>query len=208
MDGGDKPRFEPFGPTSHARHVVAALVVMAGAVPVALVADRGGSGRLRLYTVLLAIGIVGTTAWLVDGRRYLGAGIAALALGIGYSVVERTTVDEYAIVYGFLGTALLLVSRVNPRALGGSAGLLLYTSISSLSLHGNRPLAPRAIVFASIMLMWGGTNLRRDLRGRRTVDHPPAVGTDGTTGHASVAGAVSGGEAAPDATAAGDQLTG
>jgi len=50
---------------------------MLGAVPLAVM----GAADAKAYYVIPVVGAAATLAWLVDGRRYLGPGIVALALG-------------------------------------------------------------------------------------------------------------------------------
>lgn len=68
------------------------------------VGDGGGraggpDGRLphpdssRLYLVVLAVGIVGTVGWLIDGRHYLGAGSPPSASAPPSRWLRQTTVD-------------------------------------------------------------------------------------------------------------------
>ncbi len=179
-DIDEAPRFEPFGPTTRTRQVRAAAVVMAGALPVGMVAESSYGRPPNLHIVLLAIGVIALVAWLVDGRRYVGAGSAATALGLAFVLMGKTSLDPYFLVFGLLGAALLLVSKANSRAIGGSAGLLLYVAINAAGLHrADATLLPRAWIFALIMLVWGGTALRRTLS-----DSSPAAATvapgDGT----------------------------
>lgn len=159
------PRFEPFGPTSRHRQVLGALVVMAGALPVAVIATSRYGRPPYLYVVLIAIGVTGMVGWLVDGRRYLGAASAALALGAAFTIGAETALDQYGLLFGLLGLALLLVSQVNPAALPGSGALLVFVAWSALGVRraGDTPIA-QAWVFVVVMLVWGGTFLRRTLR--------------------------------------------
>lgn len=172
----DTPRFEPFGPTSRQRQIAAAAVVMAGAVPVAMIAASSTTARPKLYLMVLAIGIIGTFAWLIDGRRYLGAGLGALGLGTALTLVRETTVDPYFLIFGLVGLALLIVSKVNPLATPGVAGLLIYTALASRGVsHGGDSLLPRPLTFALVMIVWGGSQLRRTLRTTDESAPEPAV---------------------------------
>ncbi|MGQ0744473.1 MAG: hypothetical protein ACT4OS_09095 [Acidimicrobiales bacterium] len=161
-DDTDRPRFEPFGSTTPNRQRRAGLLMMASALPVGLLAHSAYGRPPRLHIVLLAIGVLALGAWLVDGRRYLGAGSASAALGLAFVLMEQTNLDPYFLTFGLLGVALLVVSRVNLRAVGGSAGFLIYMALNSANLHRvDAALLPRAWVFALIMLVWGGAGLRQ-----------------------------------------------
>ncbi|MGH9188986.1 MAG: hypothetical protein ACRD0Q_02975 [Acidimicrobiales bacterium] len=156
----DGPRIEPFGPTTRARQIVGAVVVMAGAIPTAMIA---GSDTQPLYRILLVIGGAATLGWLIDGSRYVGAGSAALALGLAFIISEKTELDLFALLFGLLAAQLFIVSHVNPRAVKGTVGLFLYVATTSLSLHGSTTVLPRPWIFAIVMLLWGGLPLRRAL---------------------------------------------
>lgn len=179
---------EPFGPTTPARRRWGALIILAGAVPVGLLALTGTYDRPPgLYGVLTVIGLVALLAWLVDGMRYLGAGAASLALGLGIGIsteVESVTDYRNALVFGFLGLALLLVARVNPTAVLGSAGLLLFTAASATAaVAGVKTPFPEALVFAGLMVVWGALELanagqrsaRRPVPASEAAERPRAV---------------------------------
>lgn len=160
----ERPRVIPFGPTTHTRQLVAAAIVMAGALPAALVAHSSYARPPRVSVAIVALGVIATIGWLVDGRRYFGAGIAALAVGGGITISREMFVDEYAMVFGLLGGALLLVASVNPRAVTGCAGFLLYAATHALSAQqSDWTLLPRPLVLALILLVWGGAGLRSTL---------------------------------------------
>jgi len=169
----DQPRFEPFGPTTRPRQVLAAAVVMAGALPVAIIAASSTDARPRLYLVVLAVGVIGTVGWLIDGRRYLGAGLAALGLGTALTLIRETAVDAYFLIFGLVGLALLIVSKISPLATPGVAGLLIYVGLASRAVAGGGdPLLPNAVTYGLIMILWGGSQLRRTLMvdGRPTAE--------------------------------------
>lgn len=155
-------RFVPFGPITRRRQVAGAAVVMAGAIPVALLAGSSYGRPPNLSVVLLAIGIIGMVGWMVDGRRYLGAASAAVAIGGGITTAREAFLDEYALMFSFLAVALIGVVRVNPRAINGSAGLLFYVASSTIGLHqSDQSPLPRELIFALVMLTWGGMSLLR-----------------------------------------------
>lgn len=141
-----------------------AAVIMAGAIPIALLAPTAYGRTPRLWSVLITIGIVGLVAWLVDGRRYVGAASASLAVGSALGISAEANLDRYtfALLFGFLGVALLAVFRVNPRAVIGSAGLLLFTSASAAFVHmvgiggaDPQPTIPHAWAYVGLMILWG-----------------------------------------------------
>lgn len=113
-------------------------------------------------------------AWLVDGRRYLGAGAALLALGSDFIIARETTPAfepyQFALLFGLLGAGALLVHAVHPAAVQGFAGALLFTSASAAlmqQLTGDRATSiPQAWGFVVLMVVWGGIVLLRALAGR------------------------------------------
>lgn len=140
--------------------MAAGVAVMAGALPVYLLANSRYGRPPRLSVVLLAVGIVGIVGWLIDGHRYVGAGAAAAAVGGGLTISREAFVDEYAVVFGLLAVALVCVVRINPRAVNGCAGLLLYVAASTGRLH-DPDLLPRGVAFAVVMALWGGSRAWR-----------------------------------------------
>jgi len=159
-----------------ARQVAGAIVIMAGAVPIALLIAADYGRPPKLYAVLAAIGATALLAWAVDGRRYLGAGAASLAVGLGIGIAAETDIPRYqnALVFGFLGVALLLVSVVNPRAVRGAAGLLLFTGGSAaLAVSQERLSFPEAWIYAALMVAWGAVVLATLGRGKRAVQAQP-----------------------------------
>lgn len=162
------PLTEPFGPTTRRRQAAAALVIMAGAVPIALIAPTVYGRPPRLWSVILTIGVVATVAWLVDGRRYLGVGTAALGIGGGFTIAQEADLQDYrfALIFGLLGLGLLVVRTVNPAAVGASAGLLLLISASATTFVSiERTSFPEAWFYVGLMLVWGGIQLARSLGG-------------------------------------------
>ncbi len=160
------PVFEPFGPTTRRRQVAGALVIMAGAIPIAVIAPTFYGRPPRLWSVILTIGVVATVAWLVDGRRYLGVAAAALGIGGGFTIAQEAEVQDYqfALLFGLLGAGLLLVRAVNPPAVGASAGLLLFIAASATTFVSiDRTGFPEAWFYVPLMLVWGGIQLARVL---------------------------------------------
>ena len=169
-DRNTEPRLQPFGRWTKGRQTAGALVIMAGAIPIALLAPTSYGRVPRLWSVLIVIGIVGLVAWLVDGRRYVGAAAASLAVGAALGTAAEADLDRYtyALLFGFLGAALLAVFRVNPAAVIGSAGLLLFTSASAAIVHlvgigggDPQPTIPHAWAYVVLMVLWGAVVLRQ-----------------------------------------------
>lgn len=80
-------------------------------------------------------------AWLVDGssRRYLGPGMAALAVGGGITLGKALDMEpvaaEHILVYGLIGLGLLVVSYFNLAAVRASAAFLVFTAISATNMN-------------------------------------------------------------------------
>lgn len=145
---------------------------MAGAIPIVILIAADYGRPPLLYGVLAAIGATALLAWMADGRRYLGAGAASLALGLGIGIAAEAEIPQYqnALVFGLLGAALLLVSRVNPRAVLGAAGLLLFTAASAAyAVSQGRTPIPEAWFYAGLMVVWGAVVLV-SLRRRERVE--------------------------------------
>lgn len=149
------------GRTGRSREVLGAVVLLLGAGAVA--ACTGVYG-FTLYENLAVLGAAATLAWLVDGSagRYVGAGTIALAIGGGLTLGRLLHVPgyEHMVVFGFAGLALLLVSFINPKAVRGSAGLLLFISMTVAvleylaSYNGGWELT-------GILAFWGAVELAR-----------------------------------------------
>lgn len=129
-------RIRQLGTPRPSREVAGALVLALGAAAVGVCTGALG---FPLYENLAILGAAATLAWLVDGsaQRYLGAGVAALAIGGGLTLGQLLKVPayEHMVVYGFLGLGLMLVSWVNPKAVGGSAGLLMFIASTVAALE-------------------------------------------------------------------------
>ncbi len=123
---------EPFGHTTRRRQRAGALVVMIGAAPLALMVLADA----KPYLLLVAIGAIATGAWLVDGRRYLGPGTVALGLGIGLALARDLDLTKYELplVLAGIGVPLTVIRSVNPEAVLGAAGLLVYAARSGAIL--------------------------------------------------------------------------
>lgn len=156
----DPPRIVPFGKSTRRRELMASIVVMGAALPVGLLASSSLGRPPNLYVVLIAIGITGTAAWLIDGRRYVAPGTAALGVGIAFALGRHTTIDQYALAFGSIGAVLLLLSRVNPQAVAAAGGFLIYLA-SILGFHRANGTSPRPWLFPLIMFVWGGAHFVR-----------------------------------------------
>ncbi len=185
ITASSQPAFEPFGPTTRRRQVAGALVIMAGAIPIALIAPTFYGRPPRLWSVILTIGVVAMLAWLVDGRRYLGVAAAALGVGGGFAIAQEAEIQDYqfALLFGLLGAGLLLVRAVNPAAVGASGALLLLISASATTFVSiERTSFPEAWFYVGLMVVWGGVQLARSLRGAATATGVSGAGTSVLSG--------------------------
>ncbi len=174
-------RYEPFGPTSRGRQSAAALVIMAGALPIAFLATTSYGRPPRLWSVILTIGVMAMLAWLVDGRRYLGVGTVAMAIGGAFTIAQLAEVQDYqfALIFGLLGVALLVVRAVNPPAVGASAGLLLFIATSATTFVSiERTSFPEAWFYVGLMIVWGAVQLVRARSGPSDRIGAPAPSDD------------------------------
>lgn len=148
------------GRPSRGREIAAALVLLGGAIALAVLATV----QTPFYRSLLVLGAVAVTAWLVDGtsRRYMGPGLMALAAGIGITIGKDggVTPFEHTLVYGGFGVALLLISYFNPLTVRASGAFLLYTGIT---VGVSAWLISVAIGWelAAIVAVWGAYELIR-----------------------------------------------
>lgn len=115
------------GGTSRSRQLAGAAALLLGAVAC------GGAtlAGWPLYQTLILLGAAATVAWLVSGssRRFMGPGLAALAVGSGITLYNALDMNpgkgEHAVVYPMLGAALLVASLFNPMAIRGIGAFLL-----------------------------------------------------------------------------------
>lgn len=150
---------EPFGPSTSKRRRAGAVVLALGAVPLAVMAMAGA----RAYLFLPAIGGVATCAWLVDGRRYLGPGTVALGLGTGLVLARDLDLARYELplVLGGIGAALTVIRFVDPPAVLGGAGLLVYAALSGAFLDRAPGPIQSGWGFVVILVIWAGIRLAR-----------------------------------------------
>ena len=122
------------GPVSRFRELGGAAVLAAGAAIMVATTAAG----FKLYQNVAVLGAVVTLAWLVDGtsRRYVGAGLAALAVGAGLTIGQDVGVQNYehSLVYALLGAALLAVSWISPKAIRGSGTFLVVVASTVATL--------------------------------------------------------------------------
>lgn len=122
------------GPVSRARELAGAAVLAAGAAIMFATTAAG----FKLYQNVAVLGAVVTLAWLVDGtsRRYVGAGLAALAVGAGLTIGQDVGVKnfEHSLVYALLGAALVAVSWISPKAVRGSGAFLVVVASTVATL--------------------------------------------------------------------------
>ena len=163
---------EPFGHTTLRRQRAGALFVMVGSAPLALMVLADANP----YLLLLAIGAIATGAWLVDGRRYLGPGTVAMGLGIGLTLARDFELAKYELplVLAGIGVALTVIRFVNPRAVLGAAGLLVYAALSGAILDRTPDAIESGWGFVTLMIVWGGIQLARA--------RVPVASTDGPAG--------------------------
>jgi len=112
------------------------------------------------------VGAAATLAWLVDGRRYLGPGIVALALGLALLASRDWGLEKYelALVLGAVGAGLLVISLMNPASVLGSAGFLLYAMLTSLGLENVSVAVAPGWIYAIVLLVWGGIRVAQTMR--------------------------------------------
>ncbi|MGI9033701.1 MAG: hypothetical protein ACR2HY_08490 [Acidimicrobiales bacterium] len=122
------------GPVSRSRELAGAAVLAAGAAIVIATTTAG----FKLYQNVAVLGAVVTLAWLVDGtsRRYVGAGLAALAVGAGLTIGQDVGVQNYehSLVYALLGATLLAISWISPKAIRGSGTFLVLVASTVVTL--------------------------------------------------------------------------
>lgn len=133
---------------------------------------------LALYQNVLVLGLIVVAAWLLDGtnQRYMGAGLAATAVGLGLVLGGDFGVPaaEHGVVYPLLGLALLLIARVSPREAQGAGGFLVIVGATVWTFQAGADYNA-GYSLAVILAVWGIIRLAQVLRGGS------AAGTAGTS---------------------------
>lgn len=156
------------GETSRSRQLAGAGALLLGAVAC------GGAtlAGWPLYQTLVLLGAAATIAWLVSGssHRFMGPGVAALAVGIGitlYNGLDMNPVKgEHVVVYPMLGAALLVASLFNPMAIRGvGAFLVVVGAIASIDTSWNP-----GWTLVAVLVSWAITEVVRISRGTDAID--------------------------------------
>lgn len=161
------------------RQVGAAALLAGGAVACAVTTLAAWS----LYQTLLVLGIAATLAWLMDGtsQRFMGPGLAAVAVGGGITAYQATGMEpmsgEHGVVYPALGAALLLASLFNPLAMRGAGTFLLIVGVVALT---ETPWAP-GWTLVGILAIWSALELGRIAR-RTDIDETSPAASPRDTG--------------------------
>jgi hypothetical protein len=71
---------------------------------------------------------------------------------------------ELALVVGAVGAALLIVSLMNPAAVLGSVGFLLYAMLTALGLDSALNTISPGWIYAIVLLVWGGICLAQTMQ--------------------------------------------
>ena len=152
------------GDTNRQRQLAAAAVLALGALACVGTTLAGWP----LYQTLTVLGGAATLAWLVDGssQRFMGPGLAALAVGGGITAYQTLDMDamkgEHGVVYPALGVALLLASLFNPLAIRGAGTFLLIVGVIALT---ETPWSP-GWTLAGILAMWSALEVARIAKGQ------------------------------------------
>ena len=152
------------GDTNRQRQLAAAAVLALGALACVGTTLAGWP----LYQTLIVLGGAATLAWLVDGssQRFMGPGLAALAVGGGITAYQTLGMDamkgEHAVVYPALGAALLLASLFNPLAIRGAGTFLLIVGVIALV---DTPWSP-GFTLAGFLAMWSALEVARISKGQ------------------------------------------
>lgn len=132
------------------------------------------------YQKVAVLGAAIVAAWLVDGtsRRYVGAGLATLAVGGGITLGSDVPISHYehTVVYGAIGLALVVVSLVNPAAVRASGAAMIFIALTAYSLTRGWADFDPGWEMAAVLGLWGTGQLVRFGRSSR---RPAGTGEDG-----------------------------
>lgn len=148
------------GGTSRQRQLAACGVLILGAV---ICAVTTAASDWQLYKVLALLGATAVVAWLVDGSslRYMGPGLAALAVGGGITAYRAWEIapvkGEHTIVYPALGVALLIASFFHPMAIRAAGSFLVYVGFIAFIDTSWEP----GWTLTGILVLWAASNLAR-----------------------------------------------
>ncbi len=170
------------GDTNKQRQVAAAAVLAVGALTCAVTTVAGWP----LYQTLIVLGGAATLAWLVDGtsQRFMGPGLAALAVGGGITAYKALGMDgvpgEHGVVYPALGATLLLASLFNPLAIRGAGTFLLIVGVIA---SVDTPWSP-GWTLVGILALWSALELARIARSQDGGHEAEPSATDGRSADA------------------------
>ncbi len=165
------------GDTNRQRQFAAAAVLALGALACVGTTLAGWP----LYQTLIVLGGAATLAWLVDGssQRFMGPGLAALAVGGGITAYQTLDMEamtgEHGVVYPALGAALLLASLFNPLAIRGAGTFLLIVGVIALV---DTPWSP-GWTLAGILAMWSALEFARISKGEDSKDEYEPASAEG-----------------------------
>lgn len=171
------------GATNRQRQLGAAAVLALGALGCVATTLAGWP----LYQTLVLLGGAATLAWLVDGtsQRFMGPGLAALAVGGGITAYKALDMEamagEHGVVYPALGVALLLASLFHPLAIRGAGTFLLIVGVIALV---ETPWSP-GWTLAGILAVWSALELARISKTRDGQGESEPAATQGGTVDAS-----------------------
>lgn len=150
---------QTIGDTNRQRQFAAAAVLALGA----LACGASTIAGWPLFQTLILLGGAATLAWLADGtsQRFMGPGLAALAVGGGITAYNTLDMEamagEHGVVYPALGVALLLASLFNPLAIRGAGTFLVIVGVIALV---DTPWSP-GWTLAGILAAWSALELAR-----------------------------------------------
>lgn len=164
------------GRTSRTRQLAAAGALLVGSVLMC----GTTLGGLKLYQNVLVLGVIVVAAWLLDGtsQRYMGAGLGALATGLGLTVGTDLGLPavEHGIVWPLVGLALLLIWKINPDAMVGAAGFLIIVGAVVWSFQAGVEY-DGGWTLAGILAVWGIVQIVRILRTRQPASTDAPAGS-------------------------------